>query len=220
MLKQVIYILGYLNTASLIIPIGIGLYRRKAMTPALWMVWGALVIYLILFLISLLLSQFSDYVNSLIVNYLTSFFFGVPFVVAYWLAVPSGWRKPLIAALGAAGAAGLIIEAVAQDKANDVSIWSIPLQTVLDTFIALIFLHSLLRRTKVSLLTVPLFWITSAFLVTSVLGTVYDAFHHAMLTSSIDLLMLWLCFQLAVTILCNLLYAVGFNLAKVGRQDH
>jgi hypothetical protein len=216
MLNQLIIVLSYLNSASLLIPIGIGLYRRKAMTPALWMSWAALVAYLLLFLVSFITAKSGIRVNNLLITYLISGLFGGFFAIAYWLIV-TGWRKKVIGGLGILGIIGTVIEAFVQGKYTEVSQWSVPLQTVLTTLISLIFLHILLRQTRVSLLTVPFFWITGGLLISSVLGTFYDAFRHAMLASSRDLLMLWLCFQLAVTILCNVLYAVGFNRAKRGQ---
>ena len=213
MLTQLIFALSYLNTASLLIPIGIGLYRRKAMTPALWMSWVALFVYWLLFVVSLTIARFGIHLNSLLLNYLISGLFGGFFAVAYWLMV-TGWRKTLIGGLGTVGIMSIITEAFVQGKYTEVSQWSVPLQTVLSTLIALIFLHILLRQTRVSLMTVPFFWITMAHLVSALLGTFYDAFRHAMLASSRELLMLWLCFQLAVTIFCSILYAVGFYRAK------
>ena len=95
MLKQLVFALSYLNTASLLIPIGIGLYRRKAMTTALWMSWAALVAYLLLFLVSLSIARFGIAINSLIISYLIAGSFGGFFAIAYWLMLPAGWRKPL-----------------------------------------------------------------------------------------------------------------------------
>ncbi|MEZ0610188.1 hypothetical protein ACAW74_16850 [Fibrella sp. WM1] len=214
MLKQLVFILSYLNSATLLLPIGVGLFRWKGLSTALRLSWAALLAYFLLFLLSLsvVLLRLTPS-NTLGIQYLIAGTFGSFFSLAYWSLIPAGKRRIAVAVLGGLGLLGILTEALIQGRYAQSSQWSVPLQTVLTTLICLLYLHLLLRQTRVSLLRVPFFWITISLLVSSVLGTFYDAFRNLMLASSIELLMGWLCFQLGITILCNGLYAIGFNRA-------
>lgn len=214
MLKQLVYTLSYLNSASLLLPLGVGLWRWKGLGPALKLSWAALLAYFLLFLLSLLIVWFDvGRSDTLGLPYLIAGSFGGFFSLAYWSLMPAGRRRVAVGALGGLGLLGILTEALIQGRFAQSSQWSVPLQTVLTTVICLLYLHQLLRQTRVSLLRVPFFWITISLLISSVLGTFYDAFRNLMLASSIELLMGWLCFQLGVTIVCNGLYAIGFNKA-------
>lgn len=215
MLTSLIYALGYLNSITLLLTIGLGFSRRRQFTPALWLSWMALLAYFILFSASLLKAKYWPALRMTHFDYLIAGTFGSLFALAFCQLIPPGWRRRLIGGMAALGLAGLLTEAVGQGRHAEISRWSVPLQTVLTTLIALLYLHRLLRQTRVSLLQVPFFWMTAGLLINSVLGTFYDAFSPLMMAASLDLLMGWLCFQLGVTVLCNGLYAVGFN--RVGR---
>lgn len=214
MLKQLVLTLSYMNGATLLIPIGIGLLHWKALSNELRFSWGAIVSYFLLFTVQLAIVFFLKGQNTLIIHYLIAASFGGLFAVAYWVAMPPGWRRMLIGGMGLAGLIAIVVEALVLNQYLQVSQWSVPLQTVLTTLTVLIYLQYLMRQTQVSLLRIPFFWISFGLLISAVLGTIYDAFHHQMLASSRELLMIWLCFQLGVTILCNLLYGVGFNRAR------
>lgn len=216
MIVTLVYVLSYLNSATLLAPLGIGWRRRRQLTPALWLSWAALLAYFILFILSLLKALFWPDLQMVQFDYLIDGLFGTLFALAFYQLVPSGWRRRLIGGLAGVGLAGLLVEAVGQGRYAQASRWSVSLQTVLMTLITLLYLHLLLRQTRISLLRVPFFWITAGLLITLVLGTFYDAFQGLMLASSPQLMLGWLCFQLSVTILCNGLYAVGFSQVKTG----
>ncbi|MBO0947570.1 hypothetical protein [Fibrella forsythiae] len=214
MLKQLVIALSYLNSATLLIPVVIGIWFWNSLSVALRLSWWAILSYLLLFVTSFSIGLLAERSNTLLFQYLISGAFGSFFAAAYWFAVPTGWRKQLIAGLGVAGLAGLFFEAIVQAHYRETSLWSVPLETVLTTATVLLYLHYILRQTKINLLQIPFFWISIAHLISSVLGTIYDAFRPMMLASSLELYMVWLCFQLGITIFCNLLYGVGFYKTK------
>ncbi|GAB2561818.1 hypothetical protein [Spirosoma areae] len=214
MLKQLVLTLSYVNGATLLIPIGIGIIHWKNLSNGLRVGWGAIVSYFLFFVLSLAMVFLWNGKNTTIISYLIAASFGGLFAVAYWLAIPSSWRRTLIAGLAFAGVGGILLEAFVFGHYQQGSQWSVPLQTVLTTLTVLIFLHYIIRQTRISLLRIPFFWISIALLISSVLGTIYDAFQQQMLASSRELFLTWLCVQLGITIFCNLLYGVGFHRAK------
>jgi hypothetical protein len=211
---QLLHLLGYINLFSLLIPIGIGLLRWRELSVSLRFAWAGLTAYFLLFLASFGLSIWPIGMGNLFLDYWIAGLFGIAFVFCYCLAVPAGWQRQLIWLLGAIGVIGLITEAILLARSSEISQWAIPLQTVINTIVPLIYLNYLTRSTAISVRFVPLFWISIGRLISSTLSTLYDALHAPMAESSRDLLIQWLCFQISITIACNFLYGYGFWKAR------
>lgn len=206
-----IFFLAYLNAATLAGVVGLGLVRWPRLSIGLRLAWGALLSYLILLVLSILSSAGVWNIGSnLFLEYLIPALFGTLFAVCFMLAVPVGPRRWAILGLATIGLMGLLIEAIGQGNAFGFSHWSIPLSTVLNTLITLIFLHYLLRHTTVSLLTLPLFWLSMGRLTSALISTIYDALHAQLMASSRDLLLIWIAFEMVVMIVSNLLYGIGY----------
>jgi len=214
MLRQLVILLSYVNIGSLLIPIGIGLVRRQKLSPGLWAGWGAIVVYFVLFVISLAILQLKSGTNTLLINYLISALFALGFAVAFYLALPPGSRRVVVLVLAAAGLTGIVLEAFVGNRYSEISQWSVPLQTILTTITVLVYLQYLIHETRVSLLTLPFFWLSIGLLISSVLGTMYDLLQQPLMASSREWLLIFICFQLGITIFCNLLYGVGFYRTK------
>jgi hypothetical protein len=213
-MNQALTILSYINLASLLIPIGIGGQRWAKFVVSLRFAWAGLFSYFLLFLFSVLVAFRIvplPALTILYVNYLNPALFGLAFAGCYAVAVPRGPSRWAILVLGGVGLFGIAAELLPSLATPAESRWSVPLQTVINTLIPLLFLHQLTRTaTKGSLLDVPLFWISLGRLVSSMLSTLYDSLKVPLAESSDRLLMQWLCFQFIVTILCNLVYGYGF----------
>lgn len=218
MVNQVVNVLSYLNLFSLLIPISIGFWRWPRLNTSLRIAWAGLLIYFLLFSLSMLMALGLvklPYVHSFeFINYALAGLFGAAFTTCYALAVPNGLPRVAIIGLGTVGAVGILAELIWRLDDITVSPWAIPVQTVINTIIPIIYLHQLTRTSTVSLLTVPLFWISLGRLVSSLLSTLYDSLRVPMAESSRDLLMQWLCFQLALMVGCNIIYGIGFWKAR------
>lgn len=218
MLESFIYALAYTNIGTLMIPVGIGLARWRLLTVPLRFAWGGLLSHLLFFLLSLLILKLR-LGSTLFIEYLLSGSVGGLFAVCFALAVPAGGRRWIIAGLGTLGLAGLLVEAVGQNRLMQTSLWSVPLETVISTIIILLYLHYLIRTTTVSLLIVPLFWLSIGRLAGALISTVYDALHAQILDSSRELALQWMAFQLLVSIGCNVLFCVGFWKVRTTRPS-
>ncbi|MEZ0484912.1 hypothetical protein [Fibrella aquatica] len=198
----------------MLIPIGIGLYRWTALGASLRFAWASLLAYFLLLALSMALATnylVLPYTNAPeYVIYAMATLFGLGFAVCYALAVPPGISRKSIVGLETVALLGIGIELTFSAASTPVSQWAIPLQTVINTIIPLIYLYFLTQTSTSSLLTVPLFWISTGRLVSSLLSTLYDSLRVPMAESSRELLIQWLCFQFTVVILCNLVYALGF----------
>ncbi len=218
MINQVVHVLSYLNLFSLLIPISIGLWRWPRLNTSLRVAWAGLLIYFLLFSLSMLMALGFvklPFINSLeLVTYALAGLFGGAFATCYALAVPGGLPRVAIVGLGTLGAVGILAELIWRLDDITVSPWAIPVQTVINTIIPMIYLHQLTRTSTVSLLTVPLFWISIGRLVSSLLSTLYDSLRLPMAESSRDLLFQWLCFQLALMVGCNIIYGIGLWKAR------
>lgn len=213
---QVLTFLSYANLFSLLIPISIGLWRWSSLSASLRFAWAGLLVYFLLFLLSMLVAMgyVSRFYNVEFISYPIAGLFGSAFVVCYALAVPKRVARVAIITLGLVGGTGILIEMMGQSGNQSMSQWAIPVQTVINTIIPLIYLHYLTRTSIVSLLTVPLFWISVGRLISSLLSTLYDSLRVSMAESSRDLLIQWLCFQLAITIVCHFIYGIGLWKAR------
>ena len=213
---QVLSFLYYANLFSLLIPISVGLWRWPSLTTSLRFAWAGLLVYFLLFSLSMLiaLGYVSHVYNVELISYPISGLFGAAFIVCYALAVPKRVARLAIIALGLVGATGIVVEMVGRSGNQAMSQWAIPVQTVINTIVPLIYLHYLTRTSTVSLLSVPLFWISMGRLISSLLSTLYDSLRVSMAESSRDLLIQWFCFQLVVTIVCHFIYGLGFWKAR------
>lgn len=209
MLESLIYALAYTNIGTLMIPVGIGLARWSVLTIPLRFAWAGLMSHLLLFLLSLLMIKLRLGPNAFIA-YLLSGSVGGLFTVCFALAVPAGGRRWAVAGLGILGLTGLLVEAVGQNRLTQTSLWSIPLETVISTIIILLYLYYLIRATTVSLLTLPLFWLSIGRLSGALISTVYDALHTQILDSSRELALQWMAFQFLISVGCNVLFSIGF----------
>jgi hypothetical protein len=217
MLTQILTTLVYLNTGTLLVPVGVGVYRWKRLSGSLLLVWAALLVYLLSMGLSLaamhkfiiLPANGPEYII-----YITAILYGLAFALCYALAVPPGRLRWLILGLETAAIVGMGLEMTLFAGPTPISQWSVPLQTVISTIITLIYLRYLTRHATNSLLTEPLFWISASHLVGALLATLYDALRIPIAESAPDLLIPWMCFQFTISILCNLVYGYGFWKAR------
>jgi hypothetical protein len=217
MLPQILTALFYSNIGTLLIPLGMGLFRWKTLSGSLRYAWAALFVYLLSMCLTLvtmhklivLPTNSPEYII-----YVTAILFGLGFAVCYVLAMPPGRARQVIIGLEAVAIAGIGVEMAMQAAESPISQWSVALQTVISTIITLIYLRYLTRHTPHSLLTVPLFWISIARLTSTLLSTLYDALRVPIAESAPDWLLPWMCFQFAISILCNLVYGYGFWKAR------
>jgi hypothetical protein len=216
MMKTVLYALACLNTGSLVIVVGLGLVRWGQLSRSLRLAWWALLSYLTLFVLSLLsASRIWTIGNNLFLEYMIPALFGTLFAIAFALDTPAGWQRWVIGLLAVAGLAGLGSEALWQHNLMGISHWAVPLQTVLNTIITLVYLQNLLGRATGSLLTIPLFWLSMGRLTSALISIIYDALHAQLMASSRDLLLGWIAFQMVVMILANVFYGIGYWKVRV-----
>jgi hypothetical protein len=217
MLTQILTALVYLNTGTLLVPVGVGLYRWKRLSGSLRFAWAALLVYLLSMGLSLaamhkfiiLPANGPEYII-----YVTAILYGLAFALCYALAVPAGRLRWAILGLETAAVGGMLLEMTIFSAETPISKWSVPLQTVISTIITLIYLRHLTRQPSGSLLAVPLFWVSMSHLIGALLATLYDALRVPLAESAPDLLLPWMCFQFAISILCSLVYGFGFWKAR------
>lgn len=211
MLRQLIITLACLNLGTLLFVVGVGLMRWGHLSISLRLIWWALLSYLVVFAISLLTSLGIWQIGSnLFLEYLVPAIFGSLFAIGFILEVPPDWRRWAISGLMLICLIALLTESLFQQNFMGFSRWAVPLETILSAFITLIYLQYLLRSTTVSLLVVPLLWISLGRLASGLLSTVYDALHAQLMESSRELLLQFMAFQMAVMIGCNILYGIGY----------
>ena len=210
MSTSLLLLLSYLNLFSLLIPIGIGLFRWSYLSTSLRIAWAGLLSYFLLFSLSMLQPMGYFPFDSRYISYAMPLLFGAAFTGCYALAVTDKPSRRLILGLGLIGLTSLLIEATLKLNELTVSTIAIPIQTIINTIIPLIYLRYVTQTATTSLLAIPLFWITMGRLVSSLTSTLYDALRGPMIESSRELLINWLLCQLCITIVCNVVYGIGF----------
>lgn len=211
MSRAIVIFLAYLNAGTLAGVVGLGLVRWSQLSPGLRLTWWALLSYLILLGLSILSSRGVWTIgNNLFIEYLIPALFGTLFAGCFALAVSAGSRRWVILGLASVGLIGLLIESIFQSNALGFSKWAIPFSTVLNTLITLVFLQYLLRHTLVSLLSLPLFWLSMGRLISTLTSTIYDALHSQLMASSREVLISWIAFQMVVMIVSNVFYGIGY----------
>lgn len=210
MANPLLYFMSCVNLLSLLIAVGIGLWRWALLSASLRFAWAGLLSYFLLFGVQVVAALTETKLNYTLTNYAITACFGAAFALCFALAVPPGRSRRLILGLGALGFTGLVAEAAGLTEGLPVTRLATPFQTIINTLLPLIYLRYLTRTARSSLLLVPLFWISVGRLVSSLSSTLYDVLETPLAESSRELLIQWQYLRFAITSGCNLVYAFGF----------
>ncbi len=210
-LREILYALTHLAWASLLIPVGLGLWYWSRLSLGFKVLVVVLGSYLLLLPINYVKTiTLIGWDSGSFFSYLFSLSFGIAFTFVFALNLPAGQKRRAVIALGLVGSIYLLVDVLFISGIHSRDGYSIPLMTGLQTVSTLIFLYHLVRHpAENSLLSIPLFWVAGAHLLSDLSGGVLDVFYPQLLAYSHRLLTYLYIFVWVNIIMCHLLYAVG-----------
>lgn len=200
----------FLASASLLIPVGLGLVSWSRISPSFRALVIGLGCYLVILRVSLFYSEELHKWGEHITTYIFSLLYGVTFTMVYALALPRGSLRRTLVFIGAGSIFYLLVDIFLLSGPNSLAGYSVLTMTVALVVSTLIFIYHLVRHpTENSLLIVPLFWVAGAKLLSGLGSGSLDVFGPQLREYSDRLLTYMYIFALVVIIICNILYAVG-----------
>ena len=198
-------------TISLFFPVGLGVAswaRLSSSFRVLVVGLGCYLIFLSLFYlhrINVISWEWGPYTK-----YIFPLLYGVTFTSVYALALPPGRKRWAIVVLGLMACLYLLIDMSVIWGVFSKDGLSVIMMTLVLVISTLIFLYFLVRYpTERSLLSVPLFWVAGAKLLSGLGNGLLDVFEPQLRIYSDQLLIYMYIFAYVVIIICNILYAVG-----------
>lgn len=198
-------------TISLFIPVGLGVAgwsRLSSSFKVLVVGLGCYLMFLSLFYlhrINIIPWGWAPYTS-----YIFSLLYGATFTTVYALALPPGRKRWVVLLFGLTAGLYLLVDMLFISAVHLADGLSVTIMTIVLVISTLIFLYYLVRYpTERSLLTVPLFWVAGAKLLSGLGNGLLDVFEPQLRIYSDRLLIYMYIFAYAVIIICNILYAVG-----------
>lgn len=206
---DLLYLFSYLTTASLLFPVGVGVWSWARLSPSLRVLTLGLDGYLVILILSIMASHQKWDIGQTF-GYWASMIYGLTFTTVYALAMPPGLKRGLVIALGAAGVGYELLDLFFISGFDSLNGFSIPIMTLILVVSTLIFLYFLIRYpTESTLMALPLFWVAGAKLLSGLSNGLLDVFEPQLAVYSQQLLIYLILLTYVILMVCNILYGIG-----------
>ncbi len=208
-LYDFLYLFSYLTTASLLFPVGLGLWSWAKLSPSLRVLTLGLGGYLLVLLVSIV-STHQKWPVDHAFSYVASLLYGLTFTAVYALALPAGLKRSIVLMLGAGAIGYELADVLFLSGIHTLDGFSVPIMTLVLVISTLIFLYHLARYpSENTLMAVPLFWVAGAKLLSGLSNGLLDVFEPQLMVYSQQLLIYMFLLTYLILIVCNILYGIG-----------
>lgn len=207
--RDFLYVFSYLTSATLLFPVGIGVWSWARLSPSFRVLTLGLGGYLVILVLSIMASHQKWNVGQTF-GYCASLMYGLTFTAVYALAMPPGLKRWLVIALGAAGIGYELLDLFFISGIDSLNGFSIPIMTLILVISTLIFLYFLIRYpTEKTLMALPLFWVAGGKLLSGLSNGLLDVFESQLRIYSQNLLIYLFLLTYVILMVCNVLYGMG-----------